>query len=181
MLHLLKTIVSAGLLTVSSIAAAIPITGSINFTGLATYAVTGDEVSHITFTNTPKVLSSSGSFSSVAVDSSVTIPNNPFILADLPLALWSVGGFTFELKNTAFNEVKDSGFGQGALVSGYGTITKQGYEETNGIWGFSSQSAFGDITSGEFSFSATTVPEPSTIAVLAMALIGFGIARRQQS
>lgn len=181
MVHLLKTIAAAGLLTLSSIATAMPISGDINFTGLASYNVAGGEVSEIAFTNTPEVLSASGSFSSVAISSPVTIPNNPFILANLPLALWSVGGFTFELKTVAFNAVTNSGFGQSASVSGYGTISKAGYDDTSGIWGFTSQSAVGDISNGEFSFSAVTVPEPGTIALLGMALIGFGVARRQRS
>ena len=181
MVHLLKAIAAAGLLTMSSVAAAMPISGLINFSGLASYAIAGNEVTEIQFTDTPKVLSVTESFSSIPVSSSVTLPNNPFVLANLPLALWSVGGFTFELKNVAFNEVAPNGLGTRATVSGYGTISGNGYDATDGVWGFSSQTATGGFGDGEFSFSATTVPEPATIALLGMALIGFGVARRQRS
>jgi hypothetical protein len=68
-------------------------------------------------------------------------------------ALWSVGGFTFDL--TASNIVTPQGNGF-LNVSGTGTITGNGFNATPGNWKFSTQNP---PANGVFSFSASTTAQ----------------------
>jgi len=102
----------------------------------------------------PTVVSRSGSFAGfVPVGATVTMaaPWN-FNSGPLP-ALWSVGGFTFNL--TASSVVMQA---NGFLnVSGTGTITGTGFNNTPGSWKFSTQNP---PANGVFSFSASTTANP---------------------
>src|SRR5207248_4369433 len=97
----------------------------------------------------PTVVSRSGSFTGfVSARATVTMAAPWNFGSGLP-ALWSVGGFTFNL--TASSIVKQ---GNGFLaVSGTGTITGTGFAPTPGSWKFSTQNS---PANGVFSFSAST-------------------------
>lgn len=102
----------------------------------------------------PTVVSRSGDFASyVTVGAPVTMAQ-PWNFNSVPLpALWSVGGFTFNL--TASSIVKQ---GNGFLaVTGTGTITGNGFDNTAGTWRFSTQNA---PANDVFSFSASTKASP---------------------
>jgi hypothetical protein len=105
----------------------------------------------------PTVVSRSGSFSTVSVGAGVTMaaPWN-FNSGPLP-ALWSVGGFTFDLTASTITQQ-----GKGFLaVTGTGTITGNGFDPTPGTWRFSTQNL---PARGVFSFSASTTASPPTRA-----------------
>jgi hypothetical protein len=101
----------------------------------------------------PTVVSRSGSFTSVSVGATVTM-NAPWIFnpsSALP-ALWSVGGFTFNLASSSIAQ-QGNGF---LAVSGTGTISGNGFAPTTGSWRFSTQNP---AANGVFSFSASTTAQ----------------------
>jgi hypothetical protein len=97
----------------------------------------------------PTVVSRSGDFASVSVGTSVTMtaPWN-FNSGALP-ALWSVGGFMFNLTASTITQ-QGNGF---LAVSGTGTITGNGFDSTPGSWRFSTQNP---PANNVFSFSASS-------------------------
>ena len=101
----------------------------------------------------PTVASRSGSFTAyVTVGASVTM-NQPWTFGSGLPALWSVGGFTFNLTTSTIVR-QANGF---LAVSGTGTITGNGFAPTPGTWKFSTQNP---PAAGVFSFSASTTASP---------------------
>lgn len=95
-------------------------------------------------------------------------------------ALWSAGGFTFDLASSSI--VLQNNVGNGFLVvSGLGTVTGNGFQATAGSWSFSANGP-ANGTTGRFSFSAGTnsVPEGgSSIALLGLGLISLPLLRKK--
>lgn len=125
------------------------------------------------------VSSRDGDFaSSVTVGDNVTMASPYIFVPSTPtLALWSVGGFTFDLANSVV-VLQNASF---LLITGSGTISGNGFDATPGTWSFSSQSP---AANGVFSFSAVSsaqgVPEGgTTAALLGIGLIGVGVLRRK--
>lgn len=89
-------------------------------------------------------------------------------------ALWSVGGFTFDLLTSTI-VVRGGGF---LSVLGTGTISGNGFDPTSGNWRFSTQNS---SANGIFSFSAANaVPDGgSAVALLGIAFIGVEVLRRK--
>jgi hypothetical protein len=89
-------------------------------------------------------------------------------------ALWSVGGFTFDLLTSTI-VVRGGGF---LSVLGTGTISGNGFGPTFANWRFSTQNPSAD---GIFSFSAADgVPDGgSAVALLGFAFIGVEVLRRK--
>ena len=103
----------------------------------------------------PTVVSRSGSFASVSVGAPVTV-TAPWNFNSGPLpALWSVGGFTFNLTASSI-VMQANGF---LNVSGTGTITGTGFTATPGKWKFSTQNP---PANGVFSFSASSTASSPT-------------------
>jgi hypothetical protein len=92
-------------------------------------------------------------------------------------ALWSVGGFTFDL-TSATVITQNATF---LNISGVGTVSGNGFEDTTAGWAFTTQNAGG--TGNFFSFSANTatgVPDGgSTVSLLGCALLGLATLRRK--
>ncbi len=177
---------SAVLLTTSTIAFAGPITGQIDFSGNAVVTIANDQITEIDFANSgeqgsPTVSQASGDFLPTYGMSVDYV--DPFIVSAPQAALWSVGGFTFDLTTILSNQsidVDNNGSADYAIITGNGVINKAGFDATEGEWTFSTQ-GFGNLgNGGSFSFSATSVPEPAAIALLGLGLIGFGAARRKK-
>jgi hypothetical protein len=55
-------------------------------------------------------------------------------------------------------------------LTGSGTVSKAGFEDTNMAW---------TISGNSLTFAAITVPEPSVIALFGLGLLGLGLARRK--
>jgi hypothetical protein len=101
----------------------------------------------------PTVVSRSGSFTSVPVGASVAM-TAPWIFGSGQPALWSVGGFTFNLTTSTITHQGNDGL---LAVSGTGTITGHGFNATPGSWRFSTQNP---PANNVFSFSASTTATP---------------------
>ena len=166
-------------LALPSRAMAVPITGNITISGGATLDGTTANANAVTSWVSPTVVSRTGSFTSIALLTPVVM-TAPWVFdpsTALP-ALWSVGGFTFNLVSSTIAQ-QDATF---LTISGSGTITgPAGFDPTGGIFNFTTQSPSAD---GVFSFSAAnnvvTIPDGgSTIALLGMGLLGLSSLRRR--
>jgi hypothetical protein len=125
----------------------------------------------------PQVDTRSGSFITVSEGEMVSMPLPWIFTPSTPLSpLWSIAGpdnFAFHLA-TATVELQTAFL----LISGTGTLTGTGYDNTPGTWFFSTQ---GVPTDGKFSWSSTTtaVPELETTALLGATLLGACLVRRR--
>ena len=185
----MKNMKYMGLIAVAVLAATVavqqaqanPVTGAITFAGgveLDTTTVnTATEVIASGWQN-PYVQSDSGSFAGIPTLTLglVTIAS-PWTFTSGPIAgFWSVGGFTFDLTASAISS-QGGGF---LSVEGYGWISGNGYDATEGTWKFSTQ----DSPSGtplQFSFSAAnSIPDGGlTVALLGGAMVALQAFRRK--
>ena len=161
-------------------AQAIPITGGMTFTGGAIFdtgsLATASTVK--TFSNT-NVMDADGSFTGIS--GPVTM-SAPWTFAPVPglarPALWSIGGFTFDLSGTTGVERPVVGGIQFLVITGVGTIFgPAGFDPTHVTWTFSTQAP---KVNGQFSFSAATSAVPdggTTVTLLGAALIGLAAYR----
>jgi hypothetical protein len=106
----------------------------------------------------PTVVSRSGDFAKIVpVGASVTTAASLDFNSGAVPALWSVGGFTFNLDKSHVT-LQANGF---LNVTGTGKITGAGFAETDGTWRFSTQNP---PANGIFSFSASTTATSPTPA-----------------
>lgn len=125
----------------------------------------------------PQVDVRSGSFISVPNGQSVTFPLTWIFTPSTPLSpLWTIAGpdnFAFHL-SSATVELQTNIL----LISGTGTLTGTGYDDTPATWFFSTQ---GVATDGKFSWSSSTtaIPELGTPALLSATLLGVCFLRRR--
>jgi len=162
-------------------AQAVPVTGAITFAGGVTLNSGSVNTASQVLTwldesgDMPTVQSGSGSFAGLA-GATATFAF-PWTFGSGQAALWTVGGFTFNLiASTIISQIGD-GF---LLVSGTGTISGNGSPVTTGVtWFFSVQD---DSSNGVFSFSGGSEAIPDggpTVALLGLALAGIESIRRK--
>lgn len=177
-----KIAIALGMLTVAGTASATPIKGSIGFTG--SYSILNGGVATSTFTTGNEIAIStasitgniSGSFADEGINDS-SIVNYANILYSPTSAidnLWSVGSFTFDLSAMSIDYISDANI----VLSGWGTIssTNAGLDNSYGAWNFSANSG-----GTNFTWSNSTVPEPSVVMLLGFGLLGMvGASRRKR-
>jgi hypothetical protein len=159
---------------------AAPITGNIDFGGVVTFdTMSLATATRVNIWNSSFVLQDSGSFSTVAPGTNVAMAA-PWIFnpSTATPALWTVGGFTFDLTSASVT-VQNANF---LNVTGAGTVSGNGFDPTPGVWTFSSSNSSGS-NSSTFGFQSTTdpVPESSTTTLLTIgtfALVGLHYLRR---
>ena len=181
---LLLAVIAAGLAASSFTAPqahATMIDGAITFAGSAVFDTNSlATATRVDAFSDVMVMSRDGDFTStVNVGDSVTMSQPWIFTPSTPTpALWSVGGFTFDLASSTV-VLQNSDF---LLISGIGTITGNGFDATEGVWSFTSQEPH---AGGVFSFSASsgstgTVPDGgTTVALLGIGLVGVEVLRRK--
>ena len=169
MIKFIKTIFMLGAMTLAGTAAAVPITGSIGFTGA--YAIeTGNnlgDATELSFSGVEVNGTATGDFSGLLGDPanfSNLVISDPFASQ----LLWNVGGFSFTA-NT-LNIITQSSVA--LVVSGVGTISHANFDDTSGTWVYS-------VNTG-LTFSAGTVPAPGIALLLGVGLVGISLARKMR-
>jgi len=173
-------VVSCGLF--SQQAAAAPIQGDIDFVGTATYNTNSlATATRVNSWSNTRVLSTSGNFSSIP-DFNVATFTAPYVFNFVgPQNLWTTtfGGQTFSFQLlTSMVVSQNARFLQ---VSGTGIVSGTGFDNTAGLWSFSSSKSDGG-TAATFSFQANTTAVPeggSALALLGIALVGVEVLRRK--
>lgn len=124
----------------------------------------------------PNVTSVSGDFTSTVSAGDAVAMSDPWTFTSGQAALWTVGGFTFDLVTSTIVQ-QSSGF---LLVTGQGSASGNGFDPTTGTFRFSTQEP--DAV-GIFSFSASVgVPDGgATAMLLGLGVLGMATLRRKLS
>jgi len=165
---------------------AVPVTGAIGFTGGATI----DTSSMATATEVkswigPIVTLDSGAFSSVPLNTAVSISSpwnfNSGAISDF----WTVGGFTFNLLGSVIEQQGGTpGVNGFVVVEGTGTVSGNGYSTTTLIWNFTSQDPKAGSNPDSWTFGARAasadVPDGgATVMLLGLAVSGLALLKKK--
>src|SRR5678816_2047777 len=178
LLKLALAVLAAALVTSGAQAAMVE--GAITFAGGAKFDTNSlATATRVTLFKSVKVMSEDGDFSAFVNDDDAVAMAVPYIFTpSTPTpALWSVGGFTFDLDGSVV-VLQNADF---LIITGTGTITGNGFDPTEGSWRFTAQSPSAD---GVFSFSSSGdfngVPDGgSTVALLGLGLTCVWMIRRK--
>jgi len=147
------------------------INGTVSFSGVSETTIENDVITAIDFAwDFGLVPVTTGDFSGWNLPFAKFTDLDPVQATD---SLWSFAGFTFDLENITDNYLK----GTTASLTGTGTVSGNGFDDTFYTWTYTTQYLGDDIWT---TFSASAVPAPAGIALLGFALLGFGATRRNK-
>lgn len=155
-----QTMLFGVLLLGSLTAQAVPINGGIGFFGAftplddANQATTLDEATGIDFLNNAAFTeNATGDFSDI--DDLTLASFSDFQFDETPVSpLWSVGGFSFELSSVSVDLQTASAL----KLSGLGTVSGNGFDDTAGTWSLSADSGTGLVFAWSGGTIAATAP-----------------------
>jgi hypothetical protein len=160
---------------------AVPITGNIGFSGAAQLNTKSVHTATKVTSWLPTIVNAdSGSFTSVAIGSGVTLASSWFFNSGPVSDFWSVGGFTFDLLSSSIASQQ----GLFLDVSMAGTVSGNGFTASpfTGTFQVADPSADGNVTFTErlsFANVAATVPDGgSTLMMLGLAGLAMTVAKR---
>ena len=163
-------------------AAAAPITGQLSLSGTDSFTSTS-----IDFTGLADIDTSTGSFASVLGTCDNCVTMNDFTSTSTNFVVYTDLGndVSLTLSSVVFDFESGSPFDT-LEITGTGTATLTGFDPTPGSFSLTTQGTSGETSTGEFTFSATTiatpVPEPASLAIFGSALVGFAwVARRRRN
>lgn len=176
-------IATLGIIMAAGSAMAIPITGTINFTGglqLLPIGSTEASATGIQFVAGEVSYGGEGTFASIPVFTPVTFTTFTFVpngaVAVTPLWTLSYAGNTYSFDLTNINSYLN-GAPNTLSLAGLGILKATGFDDTVGTWTLTTQGLTQIL-----SFSATsTVPEPGTILLLGAGLLGLGLYRKRRA
>ena len=172
--------------TMALSAGATMITGDISFSGTTTFDNTNlndatefTSFSYVVVSGTGGI----GDYGSVTAGTSVTFSAFGFRAPNEETAtsfkLWEFtsDGVTYSFYATTTSIVVSYSNSGNIVIEGSGYATKSGYDDTPGTWSITANSAG---ATASFSSSATAVPEPATILLFGLGIVGLAIFGRRK-
>jgi hypothetical protein len=161
---------------VSNDARSTPISGNINFDGVATTdtGTLATATAYTSITGTYVVPSEAGNYALVPVNTPVTfMPFSFSALGVTPLWTFTVGATTYSFDATSISVgVKSSGF---LDIYGKGIANVTGFASTSGIWSIT-DTTVGGVSTFVFGASTAVVPDSGSTGLLTvLGLLGMGL------
>jgi len=182
--RLLKSLIGATTLAAALPLAAVaaPITGQLDITGLVLQSSQFTATGSADFDNNIGLSNqATGDFDALVNTVFEIGADTQFTFTDpidftSPGVVYASGQITFTA--TSFTDFDNDGAVRG--FDAIGTISATGFDDTPGVFSFSTQG----VGTVQVSFSSTTLPtpvaEPGSIALLAISLLGLGLVRRRR-